>query len=124
MDKKGIAFLMLALVTASLAAAGVYLYLKGMPVAEAQAPETVPVVVANGDLTFGTTLKEEHLRVVEFPKSSIPSGTFSSVDSVTLPPSSKMISWLRGTPASRASRVRWIPSRSRSLRIFSFSMGS
>ncbi|HET6350263.1 MAG TPA: Flp pilus assembly protein CpaB [Candidatus Krumholzibacteria bacterium] len=82
MDKKGIAFLVLALVLASLAASGVYLYLKGTPAAEAQAPETVPVVVASKDLTFGTTLKEEHLRVVEFPKESVPNGSYSAVDSV------------------------------------------
>ena len=82
MDKKGIAFLLVALVMGSLAAAGVYLYLKGTPVAEAQAPETTPVVVASKDLTFGTTLKDEHLRVVEFPKSSVPVGSFSTVDSV------------------------------------------
>ncbi len=82
MDKKGIAFIMVALVMASLAGAGVYLYLKGTPAAEAQAPDTTPVVVARGDLTFGTTLKEEHLRVVDFPKSAIPAGAFGSVDSV------------------------------------------
>lgn len=82
MDKKGIAFLLVALVMASMAAAGVYLYLKGMPVAEAQAPETTPVVVASKDLTFGTTLKEEHLRVVEFPKASVPVGSYTSIDSV------------------------------------------
>jgi pilus assembly protein CpaB len=82
MDKKGVAFILLALVMASMAAGGVYLYLKGMPVAVAKAPETTPVVVASADLTFGTTLKEEHLRVVEFPKSSVPSGCFAVVDSV------------------------------------------
>jgi len=82
MDKKGIAFILLALVMGSLAAGGVYLYLKGAPVAEAQAVETVPVIVASKDLTFGTTLKDEHLRVVDFPKSAVPSGHFSSVDSV------------------------------------------
>lgn len=82
MDKKGIALLVLALVMASLAGAGMYLYLKGTPIAVAQAPETTPVVVAKGDLTFGTTLKEEHLKVVDFPRSSVPSGSFSSIDSV------------------------------------------
>ena len=82
MDKKGVAFLLIALVMASMAAAGVYLYLKGTPVAEAQAPETTPVVVASKDLTFGTTLKEEHLRVVDFPKSSVPAGSFGAIDSV------------------------------------------
>ena len=74
--------MVLALVMASMAAAGVYFYLKEMPVAEAKAPETTPVVVASGDLTFGTTLKEEHLKVVEFPKSSVPQGSFASIDSV------------------------------------------
>lgn len=82
MDKKGIAFILLALVMGSLAAGGVYLYLKGAPVAEAQAVETVPVIVASKDLTFGTTLKDEHLRVVDFPKSAVPVGHFSSIDSV------------------------------------------
>ncbi len=82
MDKKGIALLVLALVLASVAGAGMYFYLKGMPIAAAEAPETTPVVVARGDLTFGTTLKAEHLKVVEFPRSSVPSGTFSTVDSV------------------------------------------
>jgi pilus assembly protein CpaB len=82
MDKKGIAFIVLALVMGTLAAGGVYLYLKGTPVAEAQAPETTPVIVASKDLTFGTTLKDEHLRVVEFPKAAVPVGAFSSIDSV------------------------------------------
>jgi len=82
MDKRGIAFLVLAVVLASMAAAGVYLYLKGMPLAQAVAPVTTPVIVASRDLTFGTTLKEEHLKVVDFPKSSIPVGSFAAIDSV------------------------------------------
>jgi len=82
MEKRGLVFIVLALVMASMAAAGVYLYLKTMPGAEARAPETTPVVVASRDLTFGTTLKDEHLKVVDFPKDAIPSGSFSSIDSV------------------------------------------
>ena len=82
MHKKGILFIVVALVMASMAAAGVYFYLKEMPIAEAKAPETRPVVVANGDLTFGTMLKEEHLKVAEFPKSSVPAGSYASIDSV------------------------------------------
>lgn len=74
--------MVLALVMASMAAAGVYLYLKEMPNAEARAPETTPVVVATSDLTFGTMLKEEHLKVVDFPRSSVPAGSYSSIDSV------------------------------------------
>ncbi|MDH3216695.1 MAG: Flp pilus assembly protein CpaB [Candidatus Krumholzibacteria bacterium] len=82
MDRRGIALLFVALVLAVAAGGGVFLYLKGMPVAQAQGPETVPVVVAVKDLTFGTTLADDHLRVVEFPKSSVPAGSFSTVDSV------------------------------------------
>jgi pilus assembly protein CpaB len=82
MDKRGLIFIVVALVMASMAAAGVYLYLKTVPGAEARAPETTPVVVASHDLTFGTTLKEEHLKVVDFPKGAIPAGSYASVDSV------------------------------------------
>ena len=82
MDKRGLIFIVLALVMASMAAAGVYLYLKTVPGAEARAPETSPVVVASSDLTFGTTLKEEHLKVVDFPKAAVPAGSYTSVDSV------------------------------------------
>lgn len=82
MDKRGLIFIVLALVMASMAAAGVYLYLKTVPGAEAGAPVTSPVVVASSDLTFGTMLKEEHLKVVDFPKGAVPAGSYSSVDSV------------------------------------------
>lgn len=42
----------------------------------------VPVVVANTDLTFGTKLEQAQLRVVNFPKESVPEGSFSDIDSV------------------------------------------
>ncbi len=84
MDKKGVAFLLVATMLAAAAGGAVYLYLKGMPVAQAEAPETIPVVVATKDMTFGTTLGDEHLRVVPFPKESVPPGSYSSVDSVFL----------------------------------------
>jgi pilus assembly protein CpaB len=47
-----------------------------------KAVETVPVVVASKDLTFGTTLDTEHLNVVQFPKDAMPRGAYASVDSV------------------------------------------
>ena len=62
MDKKGMLLLLVATVLAVAAGGGVYVYLKGMPVAQARGPETVPVVVARQDMTFGTTLEESHLR--------------------------------------------------------------
>jgi len=42
----------------------------------------VPVVVASGDLTYGTKLEQAQLRVVNFPKESVPEGTYSDIDSV------------------------------------------
>ena len=42
----------------------------------------VPVVVANTDLTYGTKLDQSQLRVVNFPKESVPEGAYSDIDSV------------------------------------------
>jgi pilus assembly protein CpaB len=82
MDRKGIALLLIAMILAAAAGGGVYLYLKGMPAAQAEGPKTVPVVVALKDMSFGTTLEEGHLRLVDFPESSIPAGSYTSLDSV------------------------------------------
>lgn len=82
MDKKGLALLVIALILAITTGGGVYLYLKGMPVAEARGPETVPVVVAAKDMTFGTTLEGQHLRLVQFPKKAVPVGAYSNLDTV------------------------------------------
>jgi len=82
MDKKGIALLMIALVLAVATGGGAYLYLKGVTLGQEKEAATVPVVVAESDMTFGTTLEDKHLRVVEFPEESVPFGAYSSVDSV------------------------------------------
>jgi pilus assembly protein CpaB len=42
----------------------------------------VPVVVASSDLTYGTKLEQSQLRVVNFPKESVPEGSFADIDSV------------------------------------------
>jgi len=42
----------------------------------------VPVVVASSDLTYGTKLEQVQLRVVNFPKESVPEGSYSDIDSV------------------------------------------
>jgi len=81
MDKKGIALLFVALVLAVGAGGSIYLYMKGMPLAKSE-DDTVPVVVARKDMTFGTTLENEHLRVVQFPKGAVPAGAYGSLDSV------------------------------------------
>ncbi len=83
MDKKGIALLLIAVVLAVAAGGSVYLYLKGMPAsAQAQGSDTVPVVVASKDMTFGTLLERSHLRLVDFPEESVPKGAYSTIDTV------------------------------------------
>jgi len=82
MDKKGIVLLLVALILAIVAGGGVYVYLKGMLVSRDRAPLTVPVVVAVKDMTFGTTLNDRQLKVVQFPKESVPMGSYSTIDSI------------------------------------------
>jgi pilus assembly protein CpaB len=82
MDKKGVAILVIALVLAVAAGGSVYLYLKEMPLAQGIDADSVPVVVARKDMTFGTTLENEHLKVARFPKDAVPVGSYSSIDSV------------------------------------------
>lgn len=83
MDKKGAFFLILAFVLAATTGGGMYLYLKGMPATQTQVePEGVPVVVARQDLTFGTKLTSDHLKVVRFPKDAVPDGAIANPDSV------------------------------------------
>ncbi len=82
MDKKGAFFLLAAAVLAVAAGGAIYLYLKGVPATPVVASETVPVVVATNDMTFGTTLKDSDVKVVGFPKESVPAGSYGAVDSV------------------------------------------
>lgn len=79
---KGVGLLLFSAVLAVVAGGIAYLYLKGAPTADAREPETIPVVVASKDLTFATKLTEADVRVAEFPTNSVPSGSYSSVDSV------------------------------------------
>ncbi|RPJ40800.1 MAG: Flp pilus assembly protein CpaB, partial [Candidatus Latescibacterota bacterium] len=44
--------------------------------------ETVPITVAAEDLSYGTKLETRHLRVVEYPASSLPAGAYASPDSL------------------------------------------
>jgi pilus assembly protein CpaB len=43
---------------------------------------SVPVVVTATDMTFGTKLDRAQLRVVRYPKESVPAGAYSDLDSV------------------------------------------
>lgn len=76
--------LAIALVLGVLAALAGYIGLRATAaqVASNSSKHFVPVVVAATDLTFGTKLDRAQLRVVKYPKESVPAGAFSDVDSV------------------------------------------
>lgn len=54
------------------------------PVAEVQQEQlkTTQVVVSTSQLRFGNKIRREHLRVVDWPASSIPEGSFKSIDQI------------------------------------------
>jgi pilus assembly protein CpaB len=82
-DKRGMAILFLSVVMAGISAGGIYMYLKNTPqVQAAEAPKTVPVVVATQDMSFGTKLETSHVKVVDYPATALPRGYYSSPDSV------------------------------------------
>ncbi|HET9950666.1 MAG TPA: Flp pilus assembly protein CpaB [Candidatus Eisenbacteria bacterium] len=76
--------LTLALVLGLLAALAGYAGLKATAaqVAMNTSKSFVPVVVTATDLTFGTKLDRAQLRLVRYPKESVPAGAFSNIDSV------------------------------------------
>lgn len=101
MDKKGAFFLILAFALAVTTGGGIYLYLKGVAATqEPVEPDTVPVIVASKDMNFGTKLTEEHLRIAQYPKDSIPTGAYSDIDSVLAQTSKVFL--VEGEPILRA----------------------
>jgi len=80
MDKKASVLLGIALLLATSAGFAAYQYLDQSG-AKART-ETVPVVVAASDLTFGTKLEPKQLVVADFPKSAVPRGAYAAIDSV------------------------------------------
>lgn len=81
MDSKGIVLLTVSLLLAAGAGWAAYQYLEAMPDRGKQM-NTVPVVIASKDMTFGTKLDDGNLSVVQFPKASVPRGAYTSIDSV------------------------------------------
>ena len=56
-------------------------YFKGIKASMAQqGPETVRVLVAKQALSYGATIQTGHLQWVEWPKSAVPPGAFTSVE--------------------------------------------
>ena len=81
MDSKGIVLLTASLLLAAGAGWAAYQYLEQMPDNRSKV-ETVAVVVAASDMTFGTKLDTNNLSVAQFPKGSVPRGAYAAVDSV------------------------------------------
>ncbi len=69
-----------ALLFAGIASLMIFSYLKSRPMQSGE--KMMPVVVAVQDLTYGNTLKPEQMRIVNYPKSSLPKGYYSTKDSL------------------------------------------
>jgi pilus assembly protein CpaB len=80
----GRAFIILALLLGGLAAVVGYYSLTTLATQAAARNRAAfaPVVVTAGDLTFGTRLERNQLRVVRYPKESIPAGAYADPESV------------------------------------------
>jgi len=76
---RGIALIVLAALLAAAAGMGFYMKLKAVAPTKAA---TVPLVVAAGDITFGTKLEAQHLKMVDFPAASVPAAAYTVIDSV------------------------------------------
>lgn len=72
--------IILAIAFAAVATGLTYIYLKAE--AEERGLDVEPVVVAAKDLTFGETLKLGDMKVVMFPKGSVPKGSSAVTDSL------------------------------------------
>lgn len=81
-QNRGGPFLILAIVLGLAAAAVVFLYLNQQSAANVTTRSTRPVVVAATDQKFGTKLERNMLKVVNYPKDSVPVNAYSSLDSV------------------------------------------
>lgn len=83
-DKQKPLFLFgIATVIALVIAVMTYGWVKQMAQSQTQARETQPVVVAAADLTWGTSLTGDMVKVVPYLKESLPAGYFSDVSGVS-----------------------------------------
>ncbi len=84
-SNKGSGFLVVATVLGAVAAVVGYFGLTSLAsqTAARNSKNFQPVVVTATDLTFGTKLDRNMLRLVRYPKESIPAGAYSSLDSVS-----------------------------------------
>ena len=81
-QNRGGPFLILAILLGLAAAGVVWFYLNQQSAANVTSRQTRPVVVAATDQPFGTKLERNMLKVVNYPKDSVPGNAYSSLDSV------------------------------------------
>jgi pilus assembly protein CpaB len=79
---KGQKFMAIAVLLGLGAATAGYYSLTALTATASGAPELRDVVVTASDLTYGVKLERTMLRVARYPKDAVPSGAFSTVDSV------------------------------------------
>ena len=106
-QNRGGPFLILAVVLGLAASAVVFFYLNQQSAANVTARQTRPVVVAASDVTFGTKLDRNLLKVVNYPKDSVPPNAYSSLDSVV--GQTKPATW-SGRAASEEKTTAFVPS--------------
>jgi pilus assembly protein CpaB len=75
------AVLALAITVGGGLAYATYSYIQNAPVKTVSIP-TSPVIVAASDLDLGTELKEENLRVVQWPANAMPQGAFGDASEI------------------------------------------
>lgn len=79
----GVVALIMAILFGLLGGATTFIYLgQARKSAASTQAKVVPVVVAAGDLTFGTVIGAEHLLTVPYPEGSVPAGAYSIPDSL------------------------------------------
>lgn len=81
-QNRGGPFLILAILLGLAAAGVVWFYMNQQSAASVTSRQTRPVVVAATDQPFGTKLERNMLKVVNYPKDSVPTNAYSSLDSV------------------------------------------
>lgn len=104
-QNRGGPFLILAIVLGLAAAAVVFLYLNQQSASNVTMRATRPVVVAATDLKFGTKLEANELKVVNYPKDSVPANAYSSIDSVKGQTTKIFLASLEPVLASKLSTV-------------------
>ncbi len=79
---KGLLLILIAALLAAGAAGFAFVYVKSRLSASPQKLDTVRIVVASEDITYGTKLTPDQLRLVDFPAASVPMKSYSVMDSV------------------------------------------